>query len=453
MTSGAISSNHQDHELSDLERKLKEGHELTLEVNKRGSANISVLSTPAAAENNNNHYEVSAKSSYSDGDDLDDAEIASKSNLELLEQTQRLLDRMQLNQKSSASLHNNNSTSYEDNERELNEMLDKAGQLSSMMQSISENISLNNGDTPSLVQKYRQDPPPSVNTARNAACSPSKEDRPTSSVNVMQSADDDVSSVGSASLHFSRYTKTPTHTGGDEMGTNNNHEKVEEDDLFGDTPRPASSVPKLNTSEVEEPQLKAPTSPGGKFSIASSPRDATPDGVEWEKVETAKEGEEDYVPLVDYSHIKPTRNQQPVTVSAGSRLTQLRKRNAARRRHRIRAMVAVTLVAVAGFVYVNYFSGNNAPLDTVMEEEATEEYIDEPEEEVIMQTFDTSYLQGYWTNDDGFCFEGLDGDETLLVTFPKSAPVIVEEEPVVEEIVEEEKPRRGLFGGRRNRKK
>jgi hypothetical protein len=368
-------------------------------------------------------------------------------------------------------------------------MLEKAGQLSSMMQSISENLSMTNGETPSLVQNSnqvlkesrlnsnssrssRQQDPPGTNSDQNNynRGSPNKEDRPTSSVNVVSSLEDDVSSVGSASLRFNSYNN---HNGAPQKLVNaSTFDASEGDDLFGE------STPTIhreafnpdfnnkdkddddgNNKEEETPAVQtsgeAPpssSSSGNSVSMTFSPRDATPEGVQWEKVATATEGEDDYVPLVDYSHIK-VANSKVAAKPSGSRLEQLRRRNARRRRRRLRAMLAFSLVVVAGFVYAKYFSAINEPAVSLEEEEEPSAIEDTRQ----MYEYDTSLMQH--DVQDGSCFEAEQGDDSLLVTFPKLSTFVKqdnkeEQQPVVEEeevvvVKKEKKPLFGLFGGKR----
>jgi hypothetical protein len=83
-------------------------------------------------------------------------------------------------------------------------------------------------------------------------------------------------------------------------------------------------------------------------------------GVLWEKVNSAHDGDDDYVPLADYS---PPASPQRKGRSALTRSKQLRSRKKARRR---KATAVLTLVACA--VYWFYFRGsstNSAPSVTI----------------------------------------------------------------------------------------
>jgi hypothetical protein len=85
-------------------------------------------------------------------------------------------------------------------------------------------------------------------------------------------------------------------------------------------------------------------------------------GVLWEKVNSAHDGDDDYVPLADYS---PPASPQRKGRSALTRTKQLRSRKKARRR---RAVVVFSLVACA--VYWFYFRGsstNSEPSVTINE--------------------------------------------------------------------------------------
>jgi hypothetical protein len=86
-------------------------------------------------------------------------------------------------------------------------------------------------------------------------------------------------------------------------------------------------------------------------------------GVLWEKVNSAHDGDDDYVPLIDYS---PPASPQRMGRSALTRSKQLRSRKKARRR---KAAVVLSLVACA--VYWFYFRGsstNSAPSVTISKE-------------------------------------------------------------------------------------
>jgi hypothetical protein len=518
--------------LTDLERKLREGREVSL--NLKQSSNVSVLTNPAIDAGANNP-EASAKSNIASTMTTD---VVSKSNIDLLEETERLLAKMQNLSGSSPAAEDmpNLNVDHSENSSELNEMLDKAGQLSHMMQSISENISLHGGETPSLIRhsdqmlqeagycrdgsnSNLQDTPnfaetdalmasmnASVVSSRSKrdpdgefgkpkkqrnrdpdACSPGltatstdeasdqhhrHEDPPGSHAGVpednedkrasplrglgmshrpaslvhLNHQDDDVSSVGSASFRPYPYNnqsfrgeqeKTPISLAG------SSPQEKEKDVIESIRPtpddllRPGFKMPSPDGTPADDdeadnniatPDDDVNASTSLSVVDSSSPRKASA-GVQWEKLSTAAPGEDDYVPLVDYSHVRPKKS--PRVAPVGTRLEQLRKRNQARRRRKIRAVAAVMLCAT-GFVY--YLKSKHGG-DVQFEEEGI---ILEEEDVMLWKSFDTSVFPEHLT-EGGYCLEA--DDESWLVTMPKV------EIPVVEEVVEENQDEDCLAAG------
>jgi hypothetical protein len=154
-----------------------------------------------------------------------------------------------------------------------------------------------------------------------------------------------------------------------------------------------STTPRLdtlqNTTGLNEiPGLEsAPPVPPGNASQELQPPPSPGRPPNWEKVSAAAQGDDDYVPIVDYSKLKPNGSQssQRVVSSKVSRLEAYRKK-AQRRRRRRRAIgftVGVVLV-IAFWVYsrrteevVEFFSKESTePAGTLVQDEiiANESY-------------------------------------------------------------------------------
>ncbi|CAB9505119.1 expressed unknown protein [Seminavis robusta] len=327
-------------------------------------------------------------------------------------------------------------------------------------------------------RSLRQDPPGSVpskdqnNKETDVTMSPARYaayQRPTASVSVNPSfQDDDVSSVGSASFRPSHYAQrgergslsrhfNPSFTHPEEHPESPQPEtpSPERDNLLGVLPPSSNSVQaeeasNNNNNNIEIPKLKMvpdgtdepetvpepvcakipPRDLRADFVDSSTTRDASERGVHWEKVTTAISGDEDYVPLVDYSNTVMSPKHDGMSTgsygssSSASRLEQHRRRVEARRKRRLRklVMVAPVMLAVAAGVYFQVLSSNKGPVEAVT---PVQEFVP------VFKTYDTALLQDPAAN--GFTFEGMlgefDGDNhSLLVAFPKFIPPPIEEE-------------------------
>jgi hypothetical protein len=455
----------------DLEQELRAGRDVTVELQRRASTRSGVSA-------------------------LGDSEGPSTSEaVDLLEETERLLAKMSNLSKFNASAVAGLSCDPPSNpdgiglslsgeaeeDFELNEMLAKAGQLSSMMQSISENISLNgnsnvhslsvtnskgdnsrkNSSTPAQLtptttdenssyagrRSLKQDPPGSVATKddNNKTPSPASSiQRPTSAVHLpLAMMDDDVSSVGSAS--FRPYPRTESKSSR-HFSPSFNPEALPE---IMDTPQRPDSLlgvlpPKMeltgNFDSPDDVDVDIPSEPvcskipptdlRADFDVmeASSRRNASEGAVQWEKVTTASPGEDDYVPMVDYSHMRPSSGNASQN-NVESRLERHRRRSQARHNRRMRIVAVMLPVVVAAAAY--YFTRGPATNEPAMVE-ITKEI------EPLFQSFDTTLLVPN-APAEGFSFEG--EDPSLVVTFPKSTP-----QNRRSEVVQEKPKRRGLFG-------
>jgi hypothetical protein len=511
---------------------FQEGRDMTV-IKRSSTSNMSALSE-TGVESSSPH----------------EGTCTSRGATDILEETERLLEKMntisKLNANALASVglsvepdtempiitnssdnndNNNNKTDGKDAEEEapeLNEMLEKAVHLSSMMLSISEHMSYTgdaasrkaasgysitavdnsqymhmsmssirsaardpDGSSMSDLQhlpklkavvtpdttddassfakrSFRQDPPgstvlqPSPTKIGITATLPptpiSLHQRPASSVHVLSGMnDDDVSSVGSSSFRPSNYSQQG------ERGNSSRHFSPQRDDLLGVLPsrkmeqagtrRSVSPVDPILESLPQEPVCTKipPTDLRANFDVvdSSSPRNTSDGVVQWEKVSTAAPGEEDYVPLVDYTNMKVSqaggRSAGGSPTAQGSRLERHRKQVEARQKRRLVSLAIIIPIAlvVAAATYFQHFM--------VAREEIVVENKLELEEPVIVpifKSYDTALLQDR-DPDNGFCFDavidvsGID-DHSLLVTFPKFIPPV--------EVKMGKKKRGGLFG-------
>jgi hypothetical protein len=196
-------------------------------------------------------------------------------------------------------------------------------------------------------------------------------------------------------------------------------------------------------------------------------------GVQWEKVTTATPGEEDYVPLVDYTHMKPNQEGGGMTptgsasttttaTAQGSRLERHRKLVDARRKQRRLGTLIMVLplgfLVVAVAIYFQYFYH----YDSVQQKQEVSvnnnnnnnnnNRVDKVEIVTIYKkSYDTSLLQDR-DPDDNFCFDAAmdesgNDNHSLMVTFPKFIPPVVQILPELTTKGEKKKRRRGPFGG------
>ena len=488
---------------------------------------VALSSSPPAAQLEEG---ISLRSSTSDDvDGLDDAEVSSESNVDLLEETERLLAKIaskgnhslvassQINLDSSANntpsnksvatstdqnqsismnMVANNTNENNSDDHELDQMLLKAGNLSSMMlMSKSENSITHQKRDPdgnsvselnhvvtspvdsSPTDHNSRDPPGSVvdefdadNHNNNRVTPPLQQPpfRPTSSVHLHPSheMDDDVSSVGSQSFRPSFHTLMNS---GGAAARNNYGSPFVPPPAEQEPPHmsPQRTVPSANQDQLmldlatnnnhnvdtflEDPichKLPAVDLRADFDVVSQTRRDAAfgddAHSVQWEKVDTAHEGEDDYVPLVDYSHMTPKNNinsdQQGVTFASSSsspgssRLDALRRRNQARQKRRTRLMMLLAVsVAMAAAVYHHYYYQASPPLPPAVAQV------------VVVEKPKQTYVTG--SEADGYTIEG--DDPSLIVALPRvPSPVVVEEK--------KKKKRRwfwGIFGNKKKKKK
>lgn len=286
----------------------------------------------------------------------------------------------------------------------------------------------------------KQDPPGSVaeehENKTQSPTSPQALQRPTSAVHLpLTMMDDEVSSVGSAS--FRPYPRTePKNSRHFSPNLYEIADTPQRDPLLGVLPKMEhtgnAGSPDDSEDVPSEPVCSKipPTDLRADFDVTSSRRDASEGAVQWEKVATATPGEEDYVPLVDYSHMRPSVGNASKTVE--SRVEKHRRRTQARRKRRIRIAMAVLPVLVAAALYYLY---GKEPLPV----EPTVVPMEERKIGPLLQSYDTTLLQDAAA--EGFSFEG--EDPSILVTLPKLRPSITREEP---QEAQEKPKRRGLFG-------
>jgi len=159
-------------------------------------------------------------------------------------------------------------------------------------------------------------------------------------------------------------------------------------------------------------------------------------GVQWEKVDTAYEGEDDYVPLVDYTKTTNGGNGDgsPRTTAANvtptSRLFLARQRHEQKRRQKRqkqRRMVIVLTVGVAilAVVYHHYSSAMNRTVSPPEQQQ-------QPSMTVVTQPLWQSFVN------EAYSFEG--EDSFVIVTLPKLPKASLVDDD------KKKKKKRGIFG-------
>ena len=358
-------------------------------------------------------------------------------------------------------------------------------------------------DVSSGRRSLRQDPPGSVggeqhaevmvtnhhqnnnNTEQNNAQS-YRDQKPTSSVHLHPSMmDDDVSSVGSASFRpygvtkgggyssapyinssFSHFPPSLTHKQNpNELKHSCAKSNITNNDLAPSQPGDfLLGIPRMRDHSNLDAELSRPvdedngnvavpvsfnlppTDLRANFDLvdtSSSRRDASEGAVQWERVTTALPGEDDYVPMADYSNIRPySKAFGNSLTTAGSRLEQLRRRNMAHRNRRRRALTAVSVcVAVVAVAYAKSYRNGNAVLFVEVQEDQGDVPIGG------LKTYDTTLLCPGMAAISGYCFEGASEDSSLVVTFPKVLAPEKEPEATEEQIT------KGWFGRMRRMKR
>lgn len=143
------------------------------------------------------------------------------------------------------------------------------------------------------------------------------------------------------------------------------------------SPRLVETPPSTEMSLLDQliPDLEtAPTMPmANTLSSAASDNNNNPPPSpgrppQWEKVSSAAQGDDDYVPLVDYSKLTNTNNtasqQRPVLSSKVSRLEAYRKKAQRKRRRRRRIGIALAIVLlVIYFIYSRRSRGSTRSLN------------------------------------------------------------------------------------------
>jgi hypothetical protein len=129
-------------------------------------------------------------------------------------------------------------------------------------------------------------------------------------------------------------------------------------------------MPTVNTTSRE---LMPPPSPGRPPN--------------WEKVFSAAQGDDDYVPIVDYSKLKPSNSQAPqqVVSSKVSRLEAYRKK--AQRRRRRRRGIGFGVAIVLAMIYWRYWKSNVSE-DTAGNLERETHQATGIDEEITVQSLD-----------------------------------------------------------------
>lgn len=158
------------------------------------------------------------------------------------------------------------------------------------------------------------------------------------------------------------------------------------------------------------------------------------DAIKWEKVEAPSETDEDYVPIADYYSgstdgtamaVDPQDDFQPRS-RRESYLLATKRRARRRRRKIVRALVALVLVSVIGYVYKVFFANKQQPVEPV--QDVPEVKVEKPKEEkeapkpkpppepVVAPTF----LKQHDDDDEALCSSF--GPEAKLSAVPNEEP-------------------------------